>query len=517
MMNRRNFLQMMGLAAAGSFRGAHAAVASAPSRDNELEIALSAGPTRVNVFDGAPTRVNAFRGRVLAGDRTALETISGSYLGPTIRAARGQRLRIDFNNELGAESIVHWHGLHVPDTADGHPRFAVPSGGRYTYDFTINNRAGTYWYHPHPHGKTGPQVYSGLAGLLLVSDDAEQALDLPRGEYDIPLVIQDRTFDADNQLVYLGNGMSAQMDRMMGFLGDRILVNGRPNYELPVATRAYRLRLVNGSNSRIYKLAWSNGTPMTVIGTDGGLLERPVQRRYVTLAPAQRLEVWADFSESKPGEEITLRSLPFEGVMSMGGMMGGGMMGGGMMGQSGGSLPNGAAFPVLKVRVVREERSPRSLPDRLSEIEPVDAAAVNRDRPRTFNLTMDRMEWSIDGRTFEMTEVADKEKVRLGTTEIWEFHNDVSGGMGKMAHPIHVHGLQFRILDRQIDRANRAAWETLKNGFVDEGWHDTVLVMPGERVKIALRFEDYAGLYLYHCHNLEHEDMGMMRNYRVLA
>lgn len=518
-MKRRNFLQMMGLAAAGRFSSTYATAATASARSDELEIAMSAGPTRAGVLDGASTRVNAFRGRVLAGDPHALQAVPGSYLGPIIRVARGQRLRVSFNNELDGESIIHWHGLHVPETADGHPRFAVPGGGRYLYDFKIANRAGTYWYHPHPHGKTGPQVYSGLAGLLLVSDEREQSLTLPRGDYDIPLVIQDRTFDRHNQLVYLGQGMGARMDRMMGFLGNRILVNGRPDYVLPVATRAYRLRLLNGSNSRIYKLAWSNGAPMTVIGTDGGLLDQPVQRPYVTLAPAQRLEVWADFSDYAPGTEVTLRSLPFDGVMSMGGMMGGGMMGGGMMmGQGGNGLPNGAEFPVLKVRVERREPNELAVPDRLTRIEPARLEdAVNRNQPRVFNLTMARMQWSIDHRTFEMTEVADDEKVRLGTTEIWEFRNDTAGGMGKMAHPIHVHGLQFRILERQIDRAHRAAWETLKDGFVDEGWHDTILVMPGERVKILLRFEDYAGLFLYHCHNLEHEDMGMMRNYRVEA
>lgn len=513
-MSRRNFLRLAGLASAWTLGRSRTSFAAPRPQGDELEVALSAGPTRIELFSGAATQVTAFRGKVLQGSSTCLEVIPGSYLGPTIRVRRGQRIRVNFNNEQRQESIVHWHGLHVPDEMDGHPRFAVGQGARYVYDFTVNNRAGTYWYHPHPHGKTGPQVYSGLAGLLLVSDEQEQALDLPRDEYDIPLVIQDRSFDRNNQLRYLADGMAAQMDRMVGFLGDRILVNGLPDYALSVATRAYRLRLLNGSNSRIYKLAWDDGSPMTVIGTDGGLLEKPLQRPYVTLAPAQRLELWMDFSQRAIGDELTLRSLPFEGAMSMGGMMGGGMMG--MMAQSG--LANGAPFPVLKVRIERREKTTSALPNRLTPIPaPSLEEAVNRGRPRVFNLTMSRMQWSIDGRTFEMTEVADEEKVRLGTTEIWEFRNDASGGMGKMVHPIHIHGLQFRILGRNVDRAHQAAWQTLKDGFVDAGWHDTVLVMPGERVRILLRFEDYAGLYLYHCHNLEHEDMGMMRNYRVVA
>ena len=192
----------------------------------------------------------------------------------------------------------------------------------------MRNRAGTYWYHPHPHGITGPQVYSGLAGLFLVSDDEEKAAGLPTGEYDIPLVIQDRAFDNNNQLVYLSG---QRMEQMTGFLGDWILVNGQPDFILPVATHAYRLRLLNGSNSRIYRLAWQDGSPLTVIGTDGGLLEKPVYRRYVMLGPGERLELWADFSKYPVGSETALVSLPFDAGALAGGRRGGGMMGG-MMG-----------------------------------------------------------------------------------------------------------------------------------------------------------------------------------------
>ena len=230
------------------------------------------------------------------------------YLGPIFNVKTGQTIRVHFTNELPEPSIVHWHGLHVPDTADGHPRLVIETGETYTYDFTIADRAGTYWYHPHPHGRTGVQAYAGLAGLFIIHDENELGLGLPSGDYDLPIVIQDRNFDENNQLLYGGNGM---MDQMMGFLGNQVLINGQADFSLPVETRPYRLRLLNGSNSRIYKLAWEDGTPLTVLGTDGGLLEKPVEREYITLAPAQRVELWVDFSKDEVGIEKNLISLPF--------------------------------------------------------------------------------------------------------------------------------------------------------------------------------------------------------------
>jgi FtsP/CotA-like multicopper oxidase with cupredoxin domain len=480
-----------------------------PATDVGLEIALRATQGEVSILPGKASRVWMYQGAVLKGDPASLKALPGSYLGPILRVRKGQRVRIHFTNELSESSIVHWHGLHVPDDMDGHPRFAVGPGHTYTYDFQIRNRAGTYWFHPHPHRITGPQVYKGLAGLLLVSDEEEAAANLPSGEYDVPLIIQDRTFDADNQLRYLPGGM---MDQMMGFLGDRILVNGQPDFVLPVATRPYRLRLLNGSNSRIYKLGWEDGTPLTVIGTDGGLLEKPVQRDYVVLAPAERVELWADFSGRPLGIQMRLQSLAFAGAEA------GGM--GMMMGQAT-ALPDGARFPVLRVRVERESRERLALAERLSTIDRFKLAdAVNRARPRTFSLAMQQMLWTINGRTFQMEGVAAEEVVRLGTLEVWEFVNQpgqmmMGQGMEEMAHPIHIHGLQFQVLERQVRPELASGWETVRAGYVDEGWKDTVLVMPGERVKLLLKFEDFTGLYLYHCHNLEHEDLGMMRNYQV--
>lgn len=509
--SRRDFLCLSGIGAAAVFSGGLGSLPSACSADiqaavlpitgdgefsPDVELALTAVPAEVSILSGTPTRVWRYQGEVLRGSANALLTLPNSYLGALIRAQTGQKVRVHFTNQLPEPSIIHWHGLHVPEAADGHPRLAIDPGESYTYEFTVADRAGTYWFHPHPHGRTGSQVYNGLAGLFIVSDTEEQALKLPSGEYDIPLVIQDRLFDGDNQLVYGGNGM---MDQMMGFLGDRLLINGQADFKLGVATRPYRLRLLNGSNSRIYKLAWEDGAPLTVIGTDGGLLERPIEKSAVTLAPAQRLELWVDFSDREVGDQSRLVNLPS-------------------------AAPDGVAFPVLNVEVTREENSSLTLPEQLSTITSHDESqAVNRRAPREFTLALGRgMGWTLNERTFEMEDVARDEVVKLGDLEVWQFSNQAGGGMGMMGgmalpHPMHVHGLQFQILERKIDSAYRAAWETLSEGFVDGGWHDTVLVMPGERVKILLEFEDFEGLYLYHCHNLEHEDMGMMRNYRVEA
>ena len=491
----------------------------------DFEIGLTAGQMQVQLFKGQPTQVWSYQGKVLAGDPKSLQALPDSYLGPIIRARKGQQVRVHFTNTMPDESIIHWHGLRVPDDMDGHPRYAIGPGETYDYEFPVVNRAGMYWYHPHPHGLTGPQVYGGLAGLFIVSDDEEAVLGLPAGEFDVPMVIQDRTFDANNQLVYLsgggGMGMGMNMDQMMGFLGDRILVNGRPDFVLPVATRPYRLRFLNGSNSRIYKLGWSDGTPLTVIATDGGLLAKPVQRSYVMLAPAERIELWVDFSARKVGSELTLQSLEFVGVDSdrMPGRSSGGMGGMGMM-HGPRALPNGVSFPVMKVRVEREAKDRSTLPAKLSEIKPYRLEdAVNGKQPRTFGITLNMMNWLINGRQFEMEAVAPDEIVKLNTLEAWEFVNKLNPGhmmesMG-MAHAMHLHAGQFQVLERQVLPELRAGWNSVKDGLVDEGWKDTVLLMPGERVKLLMKFEDYPGLFLYHCHNLEHEDSGMMRNFRI--
>jgi FtsP/CotA-like multicopper oxidase with cupredoxin domain len=510
-LSRREFLRLAGLGAGALVLMAcgkalpatlttHPLATTLPLPDGgDVMIDLTAVPGTANLLPGQATRVWQYQGQVSQGTASSLQTIPDSYLGPILRLQRGQNLKLRFRNQIPDASIVHWHGLSVPDTMDGHPRFAVPQDQVYDYEYRILNRAGTYWYHPHPHGRTGPQVYYGLAGLLIVTDDEEAELGLPSGESDLPLIIQDRSFDRKNQLVYVA-------DPMNGFFGDQVLVNGQAWRTWNVQARPYRLRLLNGSNARIYKLAWDDDTPFTVIATDGGLLEKPVQRRYITLSPGERVELWADFSAHQPGQEILLKSLPFSVPT-------------GMMGSS--KLPNGAALDILKIQVKTAATNAfPALPDRLSA--PgfyTEQDAVNRRNPRQITLAM-HMTGTLNGRTFVMDEVARSEKVRLGDLEVWEFYNSEGGGMGMMGggghpHPIHIHNVQFQVLERQMDQQNRQEYEAISAGFVDDGWKDTVLVWPGERVRVLVRFENFAGLYLYHCHTLEHEDGGMMRNYRV--
>ena len=480
---------------------------------SSLAVDLTAERASVPIFSGAETPVWRYHATVQEGRAESIQTLGGSYLGPIFRVKKGQRVQVRLKNELPDPTTIHWHGLRIPEDMDGHPRDAIVPEASYEYDFQVINRAGTYWFHPHPHQLTGPQVYHGLAGLFIVSDEEEAALGLPLGEYDLPLVIQDRTFDSQNQMVYLANGM---MDQMMGFLGDTILINGAPNASMNVKASAYRLRLLNGSNSRIYKLAWQDGTPLSVIATDGGLLERPVTREYITMGPGERVELWADFSGRTAGSELRLVSLPFSGFS------GGGMMGGGMMGNS--SLPNGASFNILSLKIGDKGADVIPLPQRLSTIERhrVDEA-VNRNSPRSFALAMQGMVHAINNRLFEMDAVAQDEIVQLDDLELWEFINLGGGGSGmgmgmmnmELPHPMHIHGVQFQVIGRQIARGYESAYYELSAGFVDNGWKDTVLVMPGEKVQVLVRFENYAGTFLYHCHNLEHEDAGMLRNYKI--
>ena len=463
----------------------------------DVEMVLTAAPDEVSVLPGAPTRVWRFTGRLLKGPADTLQTLPGSYLGPVIRLRRGQHVRVRFANNLGEDSIVHWHGLDVPESADGHPRLAVGHGREYVYEFDVTNRAGTYWYHPHPHMRTGAQVYQGLAGVLLVQDDEEDKLALPSGGNELLCVIQDRQFDERNQLVFHGGAM---MEMMNGFLGDRVLVNGQPQPTTEVDAAWHRVRLVNASNARIYKLAWSRDVQMAVIGGDGGLLETPLHQPALTLAPGQRADLLLDLTGLAVGTDVHLESQAFAdadaGLVGMMGMGGRGMMGmrgrgmGGMMGGAS-TVPNGTPLRVLTLRTRARKGPAFRVPDRLSSLGA--EWSLRADAPiRRVPLTFMRMEWSLDGRTFAMGDVAPEETVGAGSTQIWEFEN-LANPMGmEAAHPIHMHGRQFRVIDRTGGRATN----TLRAGIVDGGWRDTVLVLPGETVRVQVTFTHHPGLYL---------------------
>lgn len=536
-LSRRRLLQCLGLGAVAASvvpEWVFAAVEQGAQdrqaqTDPDVEIGITALTTEHPILSSdRPTKVWRFTGELIKGPAGSVEEIPGSYLGPILRLRQGQKVRIRFRNKLPEDCVIHQHGLLVPEEADGHPRHQIRSGQTSVYDYTVLDRAGSYWFHPHTDKRTAEQVYYGMAGLILVTDAEEESLELPRGDYDIPLVIQDRSFDDRNQFRYVGH----MHDRWMGFLGDRLLVNGKPDVVLPLATRAYRLRIYNGSNSRIYKLVWSDGTPLTVIGTDGGLLESPVVRNYVMLAPGERVDLWADFRSRKVGDEIVLRSAPFSGVMPMMGM-GGGMMGGreggrmgmgrgmrgGMIGMMGTTLPNGSDYPILTVRITREEQDQFSLPRSLSKIQRYRLQdAANAKKPRSIHLSMRGMSPRMNGRSFELTGVVDEEIIPLNTLQVLEFVNrDRRSRRMMMAHPMHIHGQTFQVLKREMAPGSEQRYASVSQGFVDDGWKDTVLVMPGEKITILKRFDKYTGLFLYHCHNLEHEDLDMMRNFLVQA
>jgi len=457
-----------------------------------------------------------FHGEVLSGRQDALRSTS-SYLGPTLDLRTGERVRIQFENRLPEASIIHWHGLIVPEHADGHPRFAVPPGGGYTVDFTVRNPPGTYLYHPHPHGRTGYQVYHGLVGMLIIRDSREQTSGIPGAPYELPLVIQDRELDGDNQFVF----RDSMMTRMLGSLGDTAFVNGRPDARFDVSRRSYRLRILNASNARIYKLAWSDGRPFAVLGTDNGLLDATAgiqHRPFLMLGPTERVDVLEDFGARAARSEVALISQAFDSgtrmaMMGSGGM--GGMMGGAGMGSMmGGSRNRARNSPSSQGREMSLARFTvgNEQPQRALDISLPPRVAVSRKpfSEITTRLGFRHMRGFLNGREFEMTAVAKDERVRRNAPVVWTFEHE--GGMGMlMPHPMHVHGVRFRVIERQ---RGRDAPADIAEGFVDEGYKDTVLVFPGEKVRVALQASE-SGLFLYHCHNLEHEDGGMMRNFFV--
>ncbi|MCL4704915.1 multicopper oxidase domain-containing protein [bacterium] len=408
---------------------------------------------------------------------TQVIAINNSYPGPTVRIQKGQTLNVVFRNQLNQPSNIHWHGLVVPEKMDGHPKDAIAPAGTYTYTFPIIQRAGTYFYHAHPHELTGSQVYKGFSGFFIIDDPDEAKLGLPTGNYDVPLVIQDRRAASQPQFAY----NPTMMEVMDGFLGDVALVNGTPDAYLEVSRTLYRFRLLNGSNARVYQLAFSDNRTFHVIGTDGGLIDAPAQVNSSFLSPGERLDILVDFSSNQLGQSVSLKSLPF----AAGGM---------------GTYRQGLEMNLLRFEVARAESSGGKIPASLTPLayyNPNDAV-----RTRTFMLTtqmaMNGMH-QINGKVFEMNRI--DETVPLRELERWQIVNYTDE-----FHPMHVHGVLFQVLDRGGNRDLAP---------VDKGWKDTVLVNPNETVNVLIRFDNYAGIYLLHCHNLEHEDDGMMLNLQV--
>ncbi len=435
----------------------------------DAEVAVTAVEKYVQILPGAQTRVWGYEGELVSDNtgNVTVQSIPGSYLGPILRVPRGTKLRFVFHNNLAENSVVHPHGLNVPEDCDGQPMQAIGPGENKVYDFQVIDRACPAWFHPHPMMRTAEQVAMGLAGLFYVTDEAEaQAVPgAATGANDVPLVLQDRLFDSNNQFVY-------QPNIMWGYLGDRILVNGKLNTVLSLEPRAYRLRVLNGSNARTFKLAWSNNMALKVIGTDGGLLPAVVSKSYVTLMPGERVDLWVDFS-SLAGKPVTLRSLSFSagsgmggggGGMGSGGMdsgsMGGGGMGGGGCNCGGGgmgsSLANGAAFNILTVNVSRKATVKPVLGPLPPLEERFDASNVmNFNTPVPFTLAMQRMVWTINGRVYEDMVAAEDEMVYRDVPIAWEWINN-----SPIPHPMHLHNVQFQVVSARLPQPAATARST---------------------------------------------------------
>ena len=505
---------------------------------NPLRLPGEGGVMGILDASDAPVRITAQKESVeiLPGKSSGLwayraERNGKTYVNPTFRVRKGKEFSAEFTNDLDEETTVHWHGLHVDWRMDGHPFRPVAPGSTYRYAFPVQDRGGTYWYHPHPHGRTASQTYAGLAGFFLVEDEEQQrlaeALDLSLGEMDIPLLIQDKILDESGNFVYEPDAMAVDM----GYEGDVILVNLTPTPLLEVGTRIYRFRLLNGSNARTYRVAFTKAgeeelLSYQIIGTDGGLLDRPRLVNEVFFSSAERVDVLLDLSSFEVGEEVVLKSLPFDPMhreheMEMGGdmehmehmEMGHHHHMDHQMGPA--RLPDGSEFYLLKLVVNERTDYTRRVPEMLSEISQPDFAEA-ATRPITISMTSDDqgMRWLINGKTHSMDEVPIV--VQRGAKEVWEIHNDEKS----MPHPAHLHGFQFRILERAGTPEQVAHLVVDEKGrlVTDVGVKDTVLVWPGETVKCAIDFShDFEGeqLYMFHCHILEHET-GMMLNLKVI-
>ncbi|MGM0554245.1 MAG: multicopper oxidase family protein, partial [Pseudomonadota bacterium] len=518
MMKRRQFL---GLAAAlpavttfGSWTLFNHAV-SAPRFDNALFLPGADGPFAVLAPNQSFTLV-AEQGWMPVPGREETPFLwyrarldGHEYQNPILLLRTGDELDVTLDNQLDEGTIIHWHGLHVPGRVDGHPIHTVEPGKQFEYRFRVTNRGGTYWYHTHAHHRTARQAHQGLASFFLVTDDdnetLNEALGLELGKTDLPLVLQDKRFDRLGHLVYRPN----PMQRMMGYLGDEVLVNMTPAATHEVERRLHRLRLLNGSTARIYRLALrANGeaVPFQVIGTDAGLLESPREAREAFLSPGERLELLVDFAAFAGGDRVELHSLAFDPMA--GGGMGGGMMGRGMGGgmgrMMGGGMHDDDPLALLGFVVREGEAVTAEVPERLSRIEPID---VTNATERDIRLDMAPMQWRINGEMYDPERVPIE--VNANTREVWMIRN----ADRSMPHPMHIHGFSFQVLSRSggpdFVRELAVSDEGLTVG--DLGWKDTVLLWPGETVRIALDFtHDYDGdqLYVFHCHNLEHEDNG---------
>ncbi|MEU3563312.1 MULTISPECIES: multicopper oxidase domain-containing protein [unclassified Kitasatospora] len=414
----------------------------------------------------AVTMLRSFA-RILPGHRTDVLTYNGAFPGPVIRARSGRPVIVRQTNLLDDPVSVHLHGSSVPVDSDGGPMNLLNAGATRTCTYPNDQPHASLWFHDHAHHLESEHVYRGLAGTYLLTDATEAALPLPSGRYDLPIALRDARFDASGNLVY-------RMDDAAGRA--TILANGRPWPKVDVAARRYRIRLLNSSNLRFFSLRLADGGPITWIGSDGGLLERPHTTDTVDLSPGERADVVIDFSRYRPGTSVVLTN----------------------------SMPPGPAEhigQVLRFDVGRPAPDPSSVPDRLRTLPPPGPVA----RERTVVLKVEEggagaaPRGLIDGKVYDPARV--DAAVAFGTSEIWTVHNANTD----IPHNFHLHLVQFRVLQRN----GRAP------GPEESGLKDTVRLMPGESVRLQAAFDSYRGRYPYHCHLLDHSAMGMMAQMEI--
>ena len=417
--------------------------------------------------------------RILPGLPTRIWGFNGQFPGPTIETRTGRTCTVRLRNSLPVPIVNHLHGAATPPESDGYPTdYLLPGAAGREYIYPNHQPAAMLWYHDHRMDYTGAQVWRGLAGLYILRDEREDQLPLPRGEKELPLVICDRSFAADGSFLY--PSLDATLTRspgvahpyMGGVLGEVILVNGVPWPVHEVGNTRYRLRILNASNARRYELALSPSGPpgpsFVQIGSDGGLLDAPVGLKTVRIAPAERFDLIVDFSRYPVGTEVDLINL----------------------------ASSDATAKVMRFRTVRKEKDDTAIPARLSERDSVDPRAAVVTREFDFRFNRRSGTWTINGKPFD--EARADATPKLDSVEIWRLRSDFN-------HPVHLHLVHFKVLSHG---GPPGRW--------DAGWKDTVDLEPGRAASILVPFRGYRGKYVFHCHNLEHEDMAMMGNFQVI-
>lgn len=449
------------------------------------------------------------------GAKTATYGYNGSLLGPALYMEQGDMVRIHLENNLPEDTTFHWHGLVVRSDVDGGPHHPIKAnGGTGMVDFTVHQGAATAWYHPHNMGSTASQVYKGLAGFIIIHDPNQDALGLPQtyGIDDIPVVLQDRNFTEDNQWDYTKDYDAD------GVYGDTLVVNGTINPYFEVNRKLVRVRLLNGSNARNYTVALSDGSSFTKIGVDGSLLNTPVARHKVTLVPGERVELLLDFSKyedelpSLVTQDKTVSVLKFKRGAELDTMPNSSLPTWYMgyptyaavqdKNEVVGNKQHGDTNTAQVNSVTNNAMHMNSMAGNAThvKVEDKDTALVHKADKDIVMAGMAE-DVTINGKKFSMDRI--DLTSQLGSTEIWDITNADHGMMG-MIHPFHMHGVQFEVLTRNGKPVSTS----------EQGLKDTILVSPGETVRIKVKFTE-PGIFMVHCHILEHEENGMMMQLEV--